>query len=130
MYEYRLRVAGRKVILMLIACTLFFVSSAQQYVVARSLAFADLSHANHMQAADMIDLDDLHGGDQSGDIDAENEVPDSLNGLCNELSCVAFAAIAATAAEIASIDGQRYLAAVSDGMNGHEAFDLMRPPRI
>lgn len=130
MYEYRLRATWRKVILLLIACTLFFVSSAQQFVVARSLAIADPSHANHMQTADMIGLDDHHGGSQLGDIGAENEARDSQNGLCNELSCVAFAAIAAAATEIAIANGQRYLAAVWDDMNGHEVFDLMRPPRV
>lgn len=129
MYEYRLRATWRKVILLLIACTLLLISSAQQYVVARSLAIFDPSHAN-MQAEDMIGLYDHHGGSQLGDVGAENEARDSQNGLCNALSCVAFAAIVATVTEIASADGQRYLAVGLDDINGHDVFDLMRPPRI
>lgn len=77
-----------------------------------------------MQAADMTGLDDHHGGSQS------DEAQDSQNGLCNALSCVAFAALAAAVTEIASADGQRYLVAGLDDMNGHDVFDLMRPPRI
>ena len=130
MCEHVLRGAWRNVILMLIACTLFFVSSAQQFVVARSLAIAEASHANHLQATDMTGLGDHHGGSRSGDVDAENEAQDSQNVLCNELSYVAFAAIAAAATEIASVARQRYLAAGLDDMNGHDVFDLMRPPRI
>jgi hypothetical protein len=124
MCEYRLRSAGRNVILLLIACALLFVSSAQQFVVAHSLAIAGPSQANHIHAADIIELDDHHGGSQL------DESRDSQSGLCNELSCVAFVAVAAVATEITSADGQRYLAAVWDDMNGHDVFDLMRPPRI
>lgn len=77
-----------------------------------------------MQAADMTGLGDHHGGSQP------DEARDSQNGLCNALSCVAFAAIVAAVTEIASADGQRYLAAGLDDLNGHDVFDLMRPPRI
>lgn len=141
MFGHRLRVAWRKAILVLIACALVFVSSAQQFVVARSLAIAEPSHANHMQVADKASLDDYghhgggeagdHGADQSGHVKnaAGNGAQEPQDGPCCELSCVTFVVIAAAATEIAFPNGQRYLASVFDDVSGHEAFDLMRPPR-
>lgn len=72
----------------------------------------------------MTGLSDHHGGSQL------DEARDSQNGLCNALSCVAFAAIVAAAAEVVSAAGQRYLATGLDDMNGHDVFDLMRPPQV
>lgn len=72
----------------------------------------------------MTGLSDHHGGSQL------DEARDSQNGLCNALSCVAFAAIVAAATEVVSAAGQRYLATGLDDMNGHDVFDLMRPPRV
>lgn len=142
MSGHRLRVAWRKAILILIACVLVFVSSVQQIVVARSLQTAEPSHANHMQVANKTGLDGHshqnssqpgdHGADQSGHVkkDAKNGAQESQNGACCELNCITFAVIATAMTEIASPNGPRYLAAVFDDMNGHEVFDLMRPPRV
>lgn len=139
MFGCRHRVAWRKAIFMLIACALVFVSSAQQFVVARSLAVAEPSHANHMQSADMDGMtDDSHhaGGqgqdDKSGHLtkQAETDSPEPQNGACCELSCVTFAVIATATIEIASPVGQGHPAVVFNDMTSHEVFDLMRPPRV
>lgn len=141
MLRHRNRIAWRKAIFVLIACALVFVSSAQQFVVARSLATAEASHANHLQASDMAAITDHshHTGaqgegeaaDTSGHLEkqARSDSPEPQNGPCCELSCVTFAVIATATIEIASPTGQSLAVAVFNDMTGHEVFDLMRPPR-
>lgn len=141
MLMHRNRIAWRKAIFVLIACALVFVSSAQQFVVARSLATAEPSHANHLQASDMAGMADHshHTGAQGegeGADKSESYSPEPQNGPCEpqngpccELSCVTFAVIATATIEIASPTGEPLAAAVFNDMTGYEVFDLMRPPR-
>jgi len=121
----------------LIACAVVFVSSAQQFVVARSLADPAPSHAHHLQTADMTGVIDHghhagHGANQAADLVNKHSHDDTQkpqDGPCCELNCVTFAVIATESFEIASPYGQRHLAAVFDDRTGYEVFDLMRPPR-
>jgi hypothetical protein len=137
MSRHRLRKAWRKAIFILIASALVFVSSAQHFVVAQSLASTDSSHANHSQVADMNGMAG-HAHHQSGDEEkggelkkqAQDDAQEPQDGSCCELSCVTFAVIATAAIEIASPVGQNHAAAVFDNMAGYVVFDLMRPPRI
>jgi len=136
MSGHRLRAAWRKAIFILIACALVFVSSAQQFAVARSLATAEPSHANHMSADMGAMTDHAHDqgehGDQGGHLkkQAKSDAQESQDGPCCELSCVTFAVIIAAGFNIASPSGQRHAAAIFDDMSGHVVFDLMRPPRV
>jgi len=136
MSEHRLRVALRKAIFILIACALVFVSSAQQFVVARSVATAEPSHANHMRADMGAMTDHAHHqgehGDKGGHLkkQAQGDAQEPQDGPCCELSCVTFAVVGTAPFAITSPHGQRHYAAVVDDRDGVELFELMRPPRV
>jgi hypothetical protein len=137
MFGHRPRVALRKAIFILIACVLVVVSSAQHFVVARSLATAEPNHANHMRLADVNGMTDhshhkgAHG-EEGGHLkkQAQGNAQEPQDGPCCELSCVTFAVIETAAIEIASPMGQDHPAAEFDDMAGRAVFDLMRPPRV
>lgn len=138
MSGHRHRVLWRNAIYILIACALVFVSSAQPFVVAKSLADPAPSHIHHLQTADMTGVTDQghhagHGANQAADPvnkHSHDDMQKAQEGPCCELSCVTFAVIATASFEIASPYGQHHLAAVFDDRTGYEVFDLMRPPRV
>lgn len=137
MLGHRIRTAWRKAIFVLIACALVFVSSAQQYVVAQSLAATDYAHANHTHATDVVGKADhshhngAHGDDggylkkQTQDNDQESQ-----DGPCCELSCVTFAVMGTAGFAMTSPHGQLHFAAAVEDRDGLEPLDLMRPPRV